>query len=179
MSRLSGIIADAIGRHVTVHSSTRFRLVLTSFRAHVHADNQLPGDPERQTPWFGGLRLARDREERGAIAVVVAFFAVVAFRFAAIVVDLGYARSIKAKAQDAADSAALGGRRGRSQAVLCWTPDFGVRDAVQNKANGVLGFVPWPVWAVRTLSPFLGPMGCVSFDTLTSRCACSNTNFEP
>ena len=43
----------------------------------------------------------------GAVAVVVAVFAVVAFGFAAIVVDLGYARVVKARAQDAADSAAL------------------------------------------------------------------------
>ena len=41
--------------------------------------------------------------------MVVAVFAVVAFGFAAIVVDLGYARSLKGHAQDAADSAALAG----------------------------------------------------------------------
>ena len=49
------------------------------------------------------------RGDRGAIAVVVAVFAVVAFGFGALVVDLGYARLLKMRAQDAADSAALAG----------------------------------------------------------------------
>ena len=49
------------------------------------------------------------RTDEGAIAIVVAIFSLVAFGFAAVVVDLGYARTVKLRAQDAADSAALGG----------------------------------------------------------------------
>ena len=45
--------------------------------------------------------------ETGAIAVVVAFFAVVTFGFAAIVVDLGSARNDRVNLQTTADAAAL------------------------------------------------------------------------
>lgn len=52
---------------------------------------------------------AARREDEGAIAILVAVFALVMFGFAAIVVDLGDARSLRALAQDTADSAALAG----------------------------------------------------------------------
>lgn len=48
-------------------------------------------------------------DENGAIAIVVAFFAVVLFGFAALVVDIGNAADVKAQAAAAADSGALAG----------------------------------------------------------------------
>ena len=55
------------------------------------------------------LRLQPDSRDSGAIAVVVAVFAVVMFGFGAIVVDLGLAREIRSGAQNTADAAALAG----------------------------------------------------------------------
>lgn len=50
----------------------------------------------------------RNRDD-GAIAILVAVLAVVMFGFGAIVVDLGYARTVSQRAQDSADAAALAG----------------------------------------------------------------------
>jgi hypothetical protein len=49
------------------------------------------------------------RDDCGAIALLVAILAVVLFGFAAIVVDLGYARTVKSDAQSAVDAASLAG----------------------------------------------------------------------
>lgn len=49
------------------------------------------------------------RSDEGAIAIVVAAFAVAMFGFAAIVVDLGDARALRVQAVNAADAAALAG----------------------------------------------------------------------
>jgi Putative Flp pilus-assembly TadE/G-like len=54
------------------------------------------------------VRLDR-RGDSGAVAILVAVLATVLFAFAAIVVDLGFARDLTAQAQDAADAAALAG----------------------------------------------------------------------
>lgn len=54
------------------------------------------------------VRLDRHNDS-GAIAILVAVLATVLFAFAAIVVDLGYARDLSSQAQDAVDSAALAG----------------------------------------------------------------------
>jgi Flp pilus assembly protein TadG len=51
------------------------------------------------------MRAARD--ERGAVAVVVAVLAVTLFVVAALVVDLGFARDTKRQSQNAADASAL------------------------------------------------------------------------
>ncbi len=48
-------------------------------------------------------------DERGAVAVVVAVFALVMFTLAALVVDLGLARDTRRQAQNGADAAALAG----------------------------------------------------------------------
>ena len=48
-------------------------------------------------------------DDQGAIAVVVAVFAVVLFGFGALVVDLGVVRTTRVEAQSAVDSAALAG----------------------------------------------------------------------
>jgi Flp pilus assembly protein TadG len=49
--------------------------------------------------------------EDGAIAIIVAIFAVVLFGFAALVVDLGDAQDVRGQSQHAADAAALAGVR--------------------------------------------------------------------
>ncbi len=53
------------------------------------------------------LARPRTRDESGAVAIVVAFLSVVMFGFAAIVVDLGQARTTRVQLQTAADAAAL------------------------------------------------------------------------
>jgi Flp pilus assembly protein TadG len=50
-------------------------------------------------------------DDSGAIAIVVALFAVVLFGFAALVVDVGDASDVKAQASAAADAGALAGER--------------------------------------------------------------------
>jgi hypothetical protein len=51
------------------------------------------------------------QDDSGAIAIVVALFAVVLFGFAALVVDVGNAADVKAQASTAADAGALAGAR--------------------------------------------------------------------
>ena len=50
---------------------------------------------------------ARERSERGVVAILTAFLAVALLAFAALVVDLGHVRDVRRQAQNAADSAAL------------------------------------------------------------------------
>lgn len=50
---------------------------------------------------------SRDRDERGAVAIMVAVMAVMLFVVAALVVDLGLARDTKRQSQNAADASAL------------------------------------------------------------------------
>jgi hypothetical protein len=54
-----------------------------------------------------GSRASARRDDRGAVAVLVAVLALVLFGMAAIVVDLGLARDTRRQAQNTADSAAL------------------------------------------------------------------------
>jgi Flp pilus assembly protein TadG len=51
------------------------------------------------------------RDDEGAIAIIVALFAVVLFGFAALVVDVGNASDVRAQAAAAADAGALAGER--------------------------------------------------------------------
>jgi Flp pilus assembly protein TadG len=51
------------------------------------------------------------RDDEGAIAIMVALFAVVLFGFAALVVDVGNASDVRAQASAAADAGALAGER--------------------------------------------------------------------
>jgi hypothetical protein len=57
------------------------------------------------------------RDDEGAIAIVVALFAIVLFGFAALVVDVGNASDVRAQASAAADAGALAGER----ALATWT----------------------------------------------------------
>ncbi len=54
-----------------------------------------------------GRRFARDRDESGVVAVIVAASTVVIFMLAALVVDLGHARDVRRQAQNSADASAL------------------------------------------------------------------------
>lgn len=56
-------------------------------------------------------------DDEGAIAIIVALFAVVLFGFAALVVDVGNASDVRAQASTAADAGALAGER----ALAAWT----------------------------------------------------------
>ncbi len=53
--------------------------------------------------------MSRRGSERGAIAIIVAIFALVMFTLAALVVDLGFARETRREAQNTADASALAG----------------------------------------------------------------------
>jgi Flp pilus assembly protein TadG len=57
------------------------------------------------------------RDDEGAIAIIVALFAIVLFGFAALVVDVGNASDVRAQASTAADAGALAGER----ALAAWT----------------------------------------------------------
>ena len=111
--------------------------------------------------------MTRDERDAGAIAVVVAVFAVVAFGFAAIIVDLGYARMLKARAQDAADSAAL------AAAAELYAdgglPKFAqAANEAKDNALAVMG-LPNSQWSSVCVDPaqLLGKQQgpCVSFDS--------------
>lgn len=52
-------------------------------------------------------RIAGDGDDRGAVAILVAFFSIVMFMFGALIVDLGVARVTRRDAQNAADASAL------------------------------------------------------------------------
>ncbi len=110
----------------------------------------------------------RVRDDGGAVAVVVAVFAVVIFGFAAIIVDLGYARAEKARAQDAADSAALAAA---AALYASGSPDFvAAVAAAKNNARDVLGRASGGAWDAAWSgcvdnAPLPIDVGCVSFDT--------------
>ena len=109
----------------------------------------------------------RGGTDEGAIAVVVAVFSLVAFGFAAIVVDLGYARTVKLRAQDAADSAALAG----AAALFAGggSANFSAAAAAARaNANDIMGSTM--AWTGCTDSARLpGPqLDCVSFDSATN-----------
>ena len=53
------------------------------------------------------MRARPARTESGAVAILVAFFALVVFGLAALVVDLGAARDARRMSQNASDASAL------------------------------------------------------------------------
>lgn len=57
------------------------------------------------------------RDDEGAVAIIVALFAIVLFGFAALVVDVGNASDVRAQASSAADVGALAGARELTQWV--------------------------------------------------------------
>jgi hypothetical protein len=98
------------------------------------------------------------RDDSGAIAIIVALFAVVLFGFAALVVDVGNAADVKAQASTAADAGALAGARD----LAAWANAHGpasdplleqaVEDAVKNAVKNTYP-VTDAAWAACTDSP--------------------------
>lgn len=118
------------------------------------------------------LLSSRRREERGALAVVVAVSTVMLFVLAALVVDLGLARDTRRQAQNSADAAALAA--GTALYTLGKTPDFGAAvDAAKEYATANFG-VTEADWASCTDAAM--PAGwfsdattpCISFNSLTA-----------
>jgi Flp pilus assembly protein TadG len=106
-------------------------------------------------------------DDTGAIAILVAIFAVVMFAFAAIIVDLGVARTTSSQAQDSVDASALAAAN-----VLYpgggGSPDFaGAVAAAENYAASNYGTTP-EEWLNCTDSAPLpvtpGATSCISFD---------------
>ncbi len=114
------------------------------------------------------------RDERGAVAVVMAMVAVLLFLIAALVVDLGFARDTKRQSQNAADASALAAGNalylatGTCSTVPCWS------QAVQAaKDYAEVNFdVPQSAWTgcadpgKLTYVP-AGGSNCISFDNAT------------
>ncbi|MGH8891916.1 MAG: pilus assembly protein TadG-related protein [Actinomycetes bacterium] len=119
------------------------------------------------------LTLFRGRcggEDRGAIAILVAAFAVMMFVFAALIVDLGFARSSRRDAQNAADAAALAAANVLYPGDA--TPDFNAAVAAA-KAYAASNFGTTDVdWTGCTTTEALtyAPAGtsCISFDSATA-----------
>jgi hypothetical protein len=111
--------------------------------------------------------------ERGAIAVLVAVFALVMFGLAAIVVDLGMARVTKADTRAAADAAALAGAAAlyaepnpaaRIPDAVTAVKDSAVRNGTATSEwSGCTAPAPGPGW-VRAGSG----SGCILFDSASS-----------
>lgn len=119
------------------------------------------------------MLLSRSHDDRGAIAILVAVFALVIFGFAAIVVDLGMVRVTKADVRATADAAALAGA-----ADLYNEPDPTPRfaDAVKAVMDSAEGNgTPRAEWNTCT-APLPGPRwvpgargtSCILFDSASS-----------
>jgi len=109
------------------------------------------------------------RDEGGAIAIVVAFSAVLLFVLAAMVVDLGMARDTRRQSQNAADAAALAAaNRLYSSGALDLVA---AADAAKSYANTDFQ-VPLTAWPTCTdpghLAVVSASSACISFDSATS-----------
>jgi Putative Flp pilus-assembly TadE/G-like len=113
--------------------------------------------------------------DRGAVAIIVALFAVVLFGFAALVVDVGNAADVKAQASNAADSAALTGER----ALAAWIyagnplPDPDLAGIVETAVDATYQ-VSGAAWAACT-DPDMPPAftattdsPCIEYDAVTA-----------
>lgn len=119
------------------------------------------------------LTLFRDQArpgERGAVAILVSVFAIVVFVFAALIVDLGFARSTRRDAQNAADAAALAAANVIYSAGA--TPDFSAAvSAAKTYASSNFGTTETD-WSACTTTDAMTyrPAGtsCISFDSSTN-----------
>lgn len=111
-----------------------------------------------------------NHREHGAVAILVAVFAVVVFVFAALIVDLGLARSVRRDAQNAADAAALAAAN-----VLypgSTSPDFAAAVTAAkeySKANFGTAESDWAGCSTPDALAYT-PAGttCISFDSATA-----------
>jgi hypothetical protein len=116
-------------------------------------------------------RIAGDGDDRGAVAILVAFFSIVMFMFGALIVDLGVARVTRRDAQNAADASALAGANALYPTGP--TPDFaGAVAAVKSFASSNFGTTDadW-TGCSTTQNLSYSPSGvsrCISFDSATS-----------
>lgn len=85
------------------------------------------------------VRLTRLTEESGAVAILVAALATVLFGLAAIVVDLGYARTIQSQAQSSVDAASLAGAGTLSTDSNPPLPFLPAIDAIKTSAQSNFG----------------------------------------
>lgn len=111
----------------------------------------------------------RPAGDGGAVAVVVVAFASVVFVFAAIIVDLGYARVVRRDAQNAADAAALAAANVLYSGT---TPDFAAAvAAAETYAGRNFGTTDAAWTSCATSEPLTHqPAGhpCISFDSATA-----------
>ncbi len=102
---------------------------------------------------FGRRRAALDDD--GAVAIVVALFAVVLFGFTSLVVDIGNAQSVRTRAQAAVDAAALAG----AQELFAYVeagrplPDPQLAATVHDSVAANLGGNWGPDWSSCTATP--------------------------
>jgi hypothetical protein len=97
------------------------------------------------------VRLDR-RDEGGAVAILVAVLATVLFGLAAIVVDLGYARTIKSDAQSTVDAASLAGAGILSKVSNPAAPFTSAIDAIKASAQENFGTTAAD-WAACSATP--------------------------
>jgi hypothetical protein len=116
-------------------------------------------------------RIAGDGDDRGAVAILVAFFSIVMFMFGALIVDLGVARVTRRDAQNAADASALAGANALYPTGP--TPDFaGAVAAVKSFASSNFGTTDadWTSCSTTQNLSYTpsGTSRCISFDSSTA-----------
>ncbi len=123
----------------------------------------------------------RERDEHGAVAILVAIFSVALFVLAALVVDLGQARDTRRNSQNAADAAALAGANvlyPKSNTCTSGTTPC-VQDAVDaaklyaEQNNKELTSADWSAAGNGCTVPAgfsakAGQTSCVTFDSLST-----------
>lgn len=119
------------------------------------------------------------RDERGAVAIMVAVMAVILFVVAALVVDLGLARDTKQRSQVASDASALAAANALYPANgLCSNSASSANGCIADAVTAAKGYaavnfgVTDAEWADCPAAPsgFVvapGSPTCISFDTLT------------
>ena len=116
-------------------------------------------------------RIGGEPGDRGAVAILVATFAIVMFGVGALIVDLGMARVTRRDAQNAADSAALAAANALYPSGT--TPDFtGAVAAAKTFASANYGTTDGD-WTGCTTTQNLtytpaGVSPCISFDSATA-----------
>ena len=119
----------------------------------------------------GGVLGQRFRDDSGAVAILVAAFAMVMFGMAAFVVDLSVEKGMRRDAQSAADASALAGANALYAASS--TPDFaGAVAAVKSYAQFNLKVSAGEWASCSATSPLAytppGESTCISFDSSTA-----------
>src|SRR5690349_16888925 len=110
-----------------------------------------------------GFLLRSRREERGAVAIVVALLMIALIGCAALVVDLGLARDARREAQNASDAAALAAGN-RVVAGGSWTAAIADAKAYAEK-NFMTPSTAWSTCTDASHLPYIAPgTQCISTD---------------